>query len=239
MSELGQNEGQEQGKDAPFFDSSKITDKKDVEHFANVEGAEERARKAEQAKKAAEKEAQEVHAADIRAASEQLKKQENAETPRKRGGVIGFLFGGWHKIVTIVVLLLVVLGCIFIPSMLKDNAEKMRLENDEKMQVEALDVYRSVSEIQENESLDAAQAKMEEEIKRASDEKKIYLLIYYAEFLAVKTGDLDSASDKLAEAKGYCNNEKERQDVKNAYSNIGMMLGDNNFIDRYDSVEEK
>ena len=31
MSELGQNEGQEQDKNTPFFDSSKISDKKDVE----------------------------------------------------------------------------------------------------------------------------------------------------------------------------------------------------------------
>ena len=74
MSELGLKEGQGQDEKTPFFDSSKITDKKTTEHFSNVEGAAERAKQAERARIAAEKEAREVHAADIRAASEQMKK---------------------------------------------------------------------------------------------------------------------------------------------------------------------
>lgn len=238
MSELGQNEGQEQNEKTTFFDSAKISEKKDVEHFSNVEGAEERAKAAERARKAAEKEAAEVHAADVRAAAEQMKKAEDKQTG-KRGGILGFLFGGWHKIVTIVMVLVLVAGCTIVPFMLKSKAENERLAKDDEMQVAALDVYREVSDIQQNESLDAALEKMENEIKVAPEEKKIYLLIYYAEFLATRTGDTISAKEKLFEAKEYCKNDKERDAVRNAYVNIGMILNDSDFASGYDSVEEK
>lgn len=238
MSELGQNEGQEQNEKATFFDSAKISEKKDVEHFSNVEGAEERAKAAERARKAAEKEAAEVHAADVRAAAEQMKKAENKQAGKK-GGILGFLFGGWHKIVTIVMVLALVAGCTIVPFMLKSKAENERLAKDDEMQVAALDVYREVSDIQQNESLDAALEKMENEIKVAPEEKKIYLLIYYAEFLATRTGDTISAKEKLFEAKEYCKNDKERDAVRNAYVNIGMILNDSDFASGYDSVEEK
>lgn len=202
MSELGQNEGQEQGKDAPFFDSSKITDKKDVEHFANVEGAEERARKAEQAKKAAEKEAQEVHAADIRAASEQLKKQENAETPRKRGGVIGFLFGGWHKIVTIVVLLALLVGGVYLaintfysePYSEKVEKDKVALEAASKVEDDA----RTVFDINSNEeTYKEAKDIYEKAIGEADDREAVFLKIMYADFIYENTSDFDLAVSVL------------------------------------------
>lgn len=238
MSELGQNEGQGQNEKATFFDSAKISEKKDVEHFSNVEGAEERAKAAERARKAAEKEAAEVHAADVRAAAEQMKKAENKQAGKK-SGILGFLFGGWHKIVTIVMVLVLVAGCTIVPFMLKSKAENERLAKDDEMQVAALDVYREVSDIQQNESLDAALEKMENEIKVAPEEKKIYLLIYYAEFLATRTGDTISAKEKLFEAKEYCKNDKERDAVRNAYVNIGMILNDSDFASGYDSVEEK
>ena len=109
MSELGLKEGQGQDEKTPFFDSSKISDKKATEHFANVEGAAERAKQAERARIAAEKEAREVHAADIRAASEQMKKTQKAEkTPNKASGV----FAGNHKWLFIIILLVAILATV-------------------------------------------------------------------------------------------------------------------------------
>lgn len=125
MSELGQNEGQEQNEKTTFFDSAKISEKKDVEHFSNVEGAEERARAAERARKAAEKEAAEVHAADVRAAAEQMKKAEDKQAGKK-GGILGFLFGGWHKWVVVAIIFVVAVLAIvmLVTSLRREDTDK-------------------------------------------------------------------------------------------------------------------
>ena len=196
MSELGQNEGQEQDKNIPFFDSSKISDKKDVEHFSNVEGAEERARKAEQAKKAAEKEAQEVHAADIRAASEQMKKQEQGESGKK-GGIVGFLFSGWHKIVTIVAIFALVVAGIFLAINVSDESydEKKRKEK------EALDFAAAVEDdarttidvCSGNNCYEEAKKKYEDALVGADKYESVFLKIMYACFVYDNTKDVDLA----------------------------------------------
>lgn len=194
MSELGQNEGQEQDKNTPFFDSSKISDKKDVEHFSNVEGAEERARKAEQAKKAAEKEAKEVHAADIRAASEQMKQQENGG---KKGGIVGFLFGGWHKIVTIIVLLALIGGGIFLVLRTADEPYSVKKEHEQAAFEAALvvdDDARIAFEINPNEETYGQAKKIyEDAIAKADKYEVAFLKMKYAEFVYENTYDFDAA----------------------------------------------
>lgn len=196
MSELGQKEGQEQGENAPFFDSSKISDKKEIEHFANVEGAEERAKKAEQAKKAAEKEAQEVHAADVRAASDQMKKRE-AKTTGKKRGIIGFLFGGWHKIVTIVVLLAFIGGGIFLVLGTVDESYSVKKEHEQSAFEAALvvdDDARIAFEINPNEETYGQAKKIyEDSIAKADKYEVAFLKMKYAEFVYENTYDFDAA----------------------------------------------
>lgn len=201
MSELGQNEGQEQDKNIPFFDSSKISDKKDVEHFSNVEGAEERARKAEQAKKAAEKEAKEVHAADIRAASEQMKKQEQGESGKK-GGIVGFLFGGWHKIVTVLMLVALVVGGVLLAINFtggKTYEEEVKEENEAYTSAVAIDSdLRYPFELDPSpETYEEAKSKYEQSIHEASISEAVFLKIMYACFVYDNENDFNKASGIL------------------------------------------
>lgn len=195
MSELGQKEGQEQGENAPFFNSSKISDKKEVEHFANVEGAEERAKKAEQAKKAAEKEAQEVHAADVRAVSEQIKQQENGG---KKGGIVGFLFGGWHKIVTIVVLLALIGGGIFFGlSKFGGKSYEDEVNDDNKAYTTAVaidnEIRRPFELNHSPETFEEAKNGYEQAIAKASKSEAVFLKIMYACFVYDRIKDFDAS----------------------------------------------
>lgn len=197
MSELGQNEGQEQNEKATFFDSAKISEKKDVEHFSNVEGAEERAKAAERARKAAEKEAAEVHAADVRAAAEQMKKAEDRQAGKK-GGILGFLFGGWHKIVTIVVLLALLTGGAFLAiNTLHSESYSEKVEKD-KVALEAAskveDDARTVFDINSNaETYKEAKDIYEKAISEADEREAVFLKIMYADFIYKNTSDFNLA----------------------------------------------
>ena len=222
MSESGQNEGQEQDKNTPFFDSAKITDKKDVEHFANVEGAEERARKAEQAKKAAEKEAQEVHAADVRAASEQLKKQENGG---KKGGIVGFLFGGWHKIVTIVVLLILVAGGIFLAIRSIPESEEAKLEKDKAAIEYAQNIYTEAEEVRLGGSYDDAKKKFEDALVNCSREEKIFITIKYAEYIAFIEYDAGTANLMIDEIENMVQTDIEKEYINTGRLNVEQYSG--------------
>lgn len=205
MSELGQNEGQEQNEKATFFDSAKISEKKDVEHFSNVEGAEERAKAAERARKAAEKEAAEVHAADVRAAAEQMKKAEDKQSGKK-GGILGFLFGGWHKIVTIVVVLVLIVGGVLLcMNMCKTESYETRKEKDIAAREAAArieDDARVLVDIESSEEKYAEAKKIYEDAIKNSDKRQaVFLKIEYAEFVYDNTSDFAAAIDILGDVK--------------------------------------
>lgn len=200
MSELGLKEGQGQDEKTPFFDSSKISDKKATEHFANVEGAAERAKQAERARIAAEKEAREVHAADIRAASEQMKKAQKAESGKK-GGIAKFLFGGWHKIVTIVILLGLIAGGIFLIINSPEESYSSKKEKDEAALAAADEVEdnaRTVFDINSNEeTYREAKNIYESAIEKSDKREKVFLKIMYADFIYKNTRDFDLAVSML------------------------------------------
>ena len=201
MSELGQNEGQEQNEKATFFDSAKISEKKDVEHFSNVEGAEERAKAAERARKAAEKEAAEVHAADVRAAAEQMKKAENKQAGKK-GGILDFLFGGWHKIVTIVVVLALAAGGVFLIINFtgsKTYEEEVNEENEAYTSAVAIDSdLRYPFELNPSpEAYEKAKSEYEQSIHEASESEAVFLKIMYACFVYDNEKDFNKASGIL------------------------------------------
>ena len=182
MSELGPKEGQGQDEKTPFFDSSKITDKKTTEHFSNVEGAAERAKQAERARIAAEKEAREVHAADVRAASEQMKKAQKAESGKK-GGIVKFLSGGWHKIVTIVILLGLIAGGIFLIINSPEEPYSSKKEKDIVAFAAAGEVEskaRTVFDIDSNEeTYREAKNIYESAIEKSDKREKVFLKIMY------------------------------------------------------------
>ena len=222
MSELGQNEGQGQSDNTPFFDSTKISDKKDVEHFSNVEGAEERARKAEQAKKAAEKEAQEVHAADVRAVSEQMKQQENGG---KKGGIVGVLFGGWHKIVTIAVLLALVVGGGFLIIANIPESEEAKLKKDDAAIEYAQSVYVEAEEVRLGGSYEDAKKKFEDALVDCSREEKIFTTIKYAEYIAFIEYDASTANSMIDGIENTVQTEIEKEYVNTGRSNIKQYAG--------------
>ena len=179
MSEEGLNKGQGQDQETktPFFDSSEISKKENVEHFTNVAGAEERAKAAERAKKAAEAEAREVHEADVRAASEQMKKAENGE----KKGIIHFLFGGWHKFVTIATLLLIIAVSVYFLFFAAKN------DSDLDYKAQALQYYEKQKALcvdADIETYAAAREEYEERYNSAEDaHQKFYEGYYYALFV--------------------------------------------------------
>lgn len=226
MSELGQNEGQEQNEKATFFDSAKISEKKDVEHFSNVEGAEERAKAAERARKAAEKEAAEVHAADVRAAAEQMKKAEDKRAGKK-GGILGFLFGGWHKIVTIVVILAIIAGAVpLIFKSIPESEEKI-LERDDLAIERAQMIYVEAEKVRLGGSYEDAKVKFEEALKDCNREENIFITIKYAEYIASMEYDRKTADSMLDSVEGLAQTEIEKEYILVGRGNVKQYSGVN------------
>lgn len=226
MSELGQNEGQEQNEKATYFDSAKISEKKDVEHFSNVEGAEERAKAAERAKKAAEKEAAEVHAADVRAAAEQMKKAEDKQAGKK-GGILGFLFGGWHKIVTIAVILVIIAGGVSLIFKSIPESEEKILERDDLAIERAQMIYVEAEKVRLGGSYEDAKVKFEEALKDCNREEKIFITIKYAEYIASMEYDRKTADSMLDSVEGLVQTEIEKEYVLVGRGNVKQYSGVN------------
>lgn len=226
MSELGQNEGQEQNEKTTFFDSAKISEKKDVEHFSNVEGAEERAKAAERARKAAEKEAAEVHAADVRAAAEQMKKAEDKQTG-KRGGILGFLFGGWHKIVTIAVIPVIIAGGVSLIFKSIPESEEKILERDDLAIERAQMIYVEAEKVRLGGSYEDAKVKFEEALKDCNREENIFITIKYAEYIASMEYDRKTADSMLDSVEGLVQTEIEKEYVLVGRGNVKQYSGVN------------
>ena len=215
MSELGSNEGQGQEQKTPFFDSSKISDKKDVEHFSNVEGAAERAKAAERARKAAEKEAQEVHAADIRAASEQLKKEEKGEKKSKK------------KIIVFVIILAIlaalgVLGAWLIGK----SAENARNEKDSAAIELAQSIYVEAEDIRLGGSYDDAKQKFEDALQSCTREERIFITLKYAEYIASMEYDSNKAFSMIDDVKNEAQSDLEKEYVESSEYLVKLYSGE-------------
>lgn len=226
MSELGQNEGQEQNEKATFFDSAKISEKKDVEHFSNVEGAEERVKAAERARKAAEKEAAEVHAADVRAAAEQMKKAEDKQAGKK-GGILGFLFGGWHKWVTIVVIPAIIAGAVLLIFKSIPESEEKILERDDLAIERAQMIYVEAEKVRLGGSYEDAKVKFEEALKDCNREENIFITIKYAEYIASMEYDRKTADSMLDSVEGLVQTEIEKEYILVGRGNVKQYSGVN------------
>ena len=84
MSELGSNQGQDENKNAPVFDSANLAEKQKAEHFTNVEGNEARAKQAERQAEVAKKKAEAAHAGEIKKAAKQAEHFTNVEGSEAR-----------------------------------------------------------------------------------------------------------------------------------------------------------
>ncbi len=98
-------------EDGIDFDSANIGKKKKAVQFTEIEGAEERAKAAEKAKLAAEKEAEELHQAEVEAASARQAKAED-QARLEKGGLLYRLFGGYRKWITLAIFLLIAAGIV-------------------------------------------------------------------------------------------------------------------------------
>lgn len=217
MSELGSKKGQSENKNAPVFDSSELETKQKTDHFVNVKDAEARKKEAERKAKEVEKKAENEHKEAVKEAAKKADKE--AQSARK----------GKRLIIWVAVIVIICILAFGIFALIKWGRAEKTVKSDEAAQEYALDIYRDINKIQATESLSAAREKMESVIDGATPEQKVYLSMYYAEFLASKTGDEILAREWLEKAESFCKNEKESADVRSEYANIAMIVGNEDF----------
>ena len=219
MSELGTNQGQNEDKNDPVFDSSKLSGKQNTEHFTNIKGAEARAKAEEKAKIDAKKAADAAHQKDVRNAVKE-------NTTKK--GAIYFLFAGWHKIVTIIAILLILAGVGFLIFNSIQGSESAIAERDSAAMLRAQEVYVEAENVRLAGSYDDAKQKFEDALKKCNREEKIFITAKYAEYVASMEYDSDAAYAMLDNVKSETKNETEEQYISVAYSNVKVYTGVDN-----------
>lgn len=122
MSELGSKKGQSENKNAPVFDSSELETKQKTDHFVNVKDAEARKKEAERKAKEVEKKAENEHKEAVKEAV----KKADKEARHSKGGILGFLFGGWHKwvVVTTILIVIVLVIVMLMTSLKREDTDK-------------------------------------------------------------------------------------------------------------------
>lgn len=122
MSELGSNQGQDENKNGPVFDSSKLSKEQTTEHFTNVKDVEDRAKAAEKAKKEAEKSANEAHEKSVREAAKLQQKAE--KTPNKTSGASARK-RKWIFAIIIAAVILATIGIVYYVSNFGKSSEEL------------------------------------------------------------------------------------------------------------------
>lgn len=178
---MSEEPGQKERKDGVDFDSANIGKKQKATQFTIIEGAEERAKAAERAKNEAKKEAEELHQADIEAASARQAKAEEKQR-EEEGGLKYKLFGGWRKWLIIGIILLIGAGIAsYFLFFKKDNSESLPAREAAKALYD-----EQVASIDKNnfaETYPPARDKLEEAWGNASDDDRFWYAYYYALFL--------------------------------------------------------
>ena len=172
-------------EDGIDFDSANIGKKKKAVQFTEIEGAEERAKAAEKAKIAAEKEAEELHQAEVEAASARQAKAED-QARLEKGGLLYRLFGGYRKWITLAIFLLIAAGIV---GFIWWKNRKVELSPREAAKA----LYdEQIAAVDEKHFLDTyipAREKMGAAWKDADNESKMWYGFYYAMF--VKTAGMN------------------------------------------------
>lgn len=192
MSEEGQN-----GQNKVDFDSADIGKKQKAVQFTEIEGAEERAKAAEKAKLAAEKAANELHEANVKAVAarqDAIKKQERYE----KGSVLYKIFAGWRKWVILAVLLMAGAGIAVYLIFFNKPAEVSPREAakalyDQQAAAVNFDDFEG--------TYPAARDAFEEAWFNASDNDKFWYGYYYATFLRDVGYSEEAAVDVLRQVK--------------------------------------
>ncbi len=179
MSELGSNNGQDENKNTPIFDSSELETKQKADHFANVEGVEAREKEAERKTKEVEKKAENEHKEAVKEAA----KKADKEARGSKGGIWNLLFGGWHKWVTIVIICILVVGSIFMLCRIGSGDESVN-NRDEAANSLAQEKYKEAESKRLGGSFEEAKKVFEDSIEKCSREEKIYLTVEYAKYIA-------------------------------------------------------
>jgi tetratricopeptide (TPR) repeat protein len=139
-------------------------------------------------------------------------KQAEKEKSGKKGGILGFLFGGWHKIVTILVVLALIGGGIL---MLINRPKMESYETRKEKDIAARDAAtlveddaRTLVDIESSEERYAEAKKLyEDAIKNSSAREVVFLKIEYAEFIFDNTKDFQAAVDILEGVKAEIDTE--------------------------------
>lgn len=190
MSELGSNNGQDENKNAPVFNSANIVEKQKADQFVKGELADKRQASLEQAEKAKEQQAKDARKADFRAELKAQEKQE-AEVKKTNNKFAYVLFWGWHKFITILVVAGILLAIFLIVKNIstKQNNDASLEKAEERIAAFEKDC---ASEDEESgycfDSLD----EFEEYIRHESNtEAKVKLLEEYEEYVMREYGDTD------------------------------------------------
>ena len=180
MSELGSNKGQDENKNAPVFDSSELGAKQKADHFANIEDVEARKKEAERKAKAAEKKAEEEHKSAVKAAA----KKADKEARGSKGGIWNLLFGGWHKWITIVILLGLLLLFVYMIMCVYGDKDGKNASYKDKAESYYTEQREAVNVSEDTDGYIAARDAYKERYKNATNEhEKFYEGYYYSLFV--------------------------------------------------------
>lgn len=197
MSELGSNQGQDENKNTPVFDSANLAEKQKAEHFANVEGNEARAKQAERQAEAVKKKAEAAHANEI-------KKVAKKEVGGSKGGILNFLFGGWHKWVFIALTLAICAVAVLLyvvsnTSVVDEHNAEEKIENFknecDNISLEGDYCFEALEDIEgyiENEKNFDIKIKLLKEYEE-------YVMLEYGDYSRVKNVLDNNTSDGLSE----------------------------------------
>lgn len=221
MSELGSKKGQSENKNTPIFDSSELETKQKTDQFVNVKDAEARKKEAERKAKEVEKKAENEHKEAVKEAAKKASK----EVRGSKGGILNLLFGGWHKIVAISLLLVLLVGCGWLIFTKTNDSENAIKERDSSAILYAQRVYSEAEDARLAGSYKEAKKKFEEALADSNREEKIFISVKYAEYIASMEYDSETAYRLLDEAKTISKTEVEEQYINTGYLNVEMYTG--------------
>ena len=219
MSELGSNNGQDENKKAPVFNSANLAEKQKADQFVKGELADKKQTALEQAEKAKEQRAKDARKADFRAELKAQEKQE-AEVKKTNNKIAYVLFWGWHKFITILVVAGILLAIFLIAKNIstKQNNDASLEKAEERIAAFEMDC---ASEDEESGYCADSLDEFEEYIKQeSSTEAKVKLLSEYEKYIMKEYGDSGRAKAFLDEniPSGY--NEQQREILCQAYSDL-------------------
>lgn len=239
MSEL---EGENKVKDTNIsFDSSEIEDKDKSELFTKIEGEEARRAAAERAAKSKHEKDIKEKAKEIEDAEKLDKKLKKAEQEsnnpgRKNNKILNFFFGGWHKWVSVIFLLILVCLGIFLIIYVfapKNSAERI----SEKSKIFNTYVEKCAAEESNAENMYCYETiqEIESVIWEEKDmDVRIAFLSEYEKLLIDRYGDYGRALDNLDRQDVGELNPTQQSVLKMIYRDVYYKSGDWENYEKYE-----